>query len=152
MTTKCPHCGQSYEVEASMGGQTAQCSECGNDFMISMPSVPRPQARPQSYSAPSQSSQRQQSKRQTNFTATQNIPNYLWQSIVATVLCCLPLGIVGLVYSMQVNTKIASGDTIGAMAASKNAKLLTRIAFWLGALQFIFAFAYYVMVERSKYL
>ena len=38
MTTKCPKCGQSYEVEASSIGQPAQCSKCGETFTISAPS------------------------------------------------------------------------------------------------------------------
>ncbi|MBL7500717.1 CD225/dispanin family protein [Frankia sp. CNm7] len=50
------------------------------------------------------------------------IPNYLWQSIVTTVLCCLPAGIVALVYSTRVQPKQQMGDIQGALEASKKAK------------------------------
>ena len=54
--------------------------------------------------------------------ARPNVPNYLVQSILATLFCCLPFGIVAIVYAAQVNTKLAGGDTAGALTASANAK------------------------------
>ncbi|MBL7500716.1 CD225/dispanin family protein [Frankia nepalensis] len=50
------------------------------------------------------------------------IPNYLWQSIVTTVLCCLPAGVIALVYSTRVQPKQQMGDIQGALEASKKAK------------------------------
>ncbi len=59
----------------------------------------------------------------------QQIPNYLWQSIVATVLGALtcwlvamPLGIVAIVFAAKVEGLQRSGDFAGAMSASKSAK------------------------------
>jgi hypothetical protein len=69
--------------------------------------------------------------------ATQNIPNYLVQSILVTLFCCLPLGIPAIVFSAQVNGKIQSGDIKGALAASKNAKLWCWISFGLGIMTII---------------
>jgi type II secretory pathway pseudopilin PulG len=60
------------------------------------------------------------------------IPNYLWQAIVCTVCCCVPLGIPAIVYAAQVNTKVAQGDLEGARRASKNAKIWCWVAFSLG--------------------
>lgn len=64
----------------------------------------------------------------------QNIPNYLAQSILVTVLCCLPLGIPAIVYSAQVNGKIQAGDIPGAMESSKKAKMWCWLSFGLGLL------------------
>jgi hypothetical protein len=50
------------------------------------------------------------------------IPNYLAQSILVTLFCCLPLGIVALIKSSEVNNKIAIGDVSGAIEASQKAK------------------------------
>ena len=47
--------------------------------------------------------------------------NYLIESILVTIFCCLPLGIVGIVYASQVNSKFASGDYEGAQMASNDA-------------------------------
>ena len=48
--------------------------------------------------------------------------NYLIESILVTIFCCLPLGIVGIVYASQVNSKFTSGDYEGAQLASDDAK------------------------------
>ena len=66
------------------------------------------------------------------FAAPANIPNYLVQSILVTLCCCLPFGIVAVVYSAQVNGKLAAGDIAGAQNASKNAKMWAWIAFGTG--------------------
>ncbi len=48
--------------------------------------------------------------------------NYLIESILVTIFCCQPFGIVGIVFSSQVNSKYAVGDYVGAERASKEAK------------------------------
>lgn len=54
-------------------------------------------------------------------------PNYLVWAILSTILCCIPLGIVSIVFSTQVNSKWAMGDIAGAQAASEKAK---KFAMW----------------------
>ena len=61
-----------------------------------------------------------------------HIPNYLWQSIVVTILCCWPLGIPAIVYAAKVDGLKARGDIAGAMAASASAKTWCWVAFGLG--------------------
>ncbi|MEX1383511.1 CD225/dispanin family protein [Lutibacter sp.] len=48
--------------------------------------------------------------------------NYLVESILVTIFCCLPFGIAGIVFASQVNSKYASGDYEGAKKASEDAK------------------------------
>jgi hypothetical protein len=60
---------------------------------------------------------------------TQNVPNYLVQAILVTIFCCLPLGIVGIIFATQVNTKLAAGDYAGAVEASNKAKQWTMYGF-----------------------
>ena len=59
------------------------------------------------------------------------VPNYLILAIISA-LCCLPLGIVSIIFAAQVNGKVASGDLAGAMNASKKAKMFSYIAIGLG--------------------
>jgi hypothetical protein len=47
---------------------------------------------------------------------------YLWQSIVVTILCCLPLGIPAIVYSTQVEKYFMRGELAAAQRASRLAK------------------------------
>ena len=62
----------------------------------------------------------------------EEIPNYLVHSILVTLLCCLPLGIVSIVFASQVNTKLAAGDIEGAREASGKAKTFALWAFGVG--------------------
>lgn len=62
----------------------------------------------------------------------QTVPNYLVQSILVTLCCCLPFGIVAIVYAAQVNGKLAAGDVAGAQAASRSARTWCWVAFGVG--------------------
>jgi len=67
-------------------------------------------------------------------------PNYLALAIISTILCCLPLGIVSIVFSTQVNSKYAVGDYEGAEKASKNARLFWILAAVIGIVGSIISF------------
>ena len=53
----------------------------------------------------------------------QKVPNYLVQSILVTLFCCLPFGIAAIIYAAQVNGKVQAGDIVGAMESSRKAKM-----------------------------
>ncbi len=65
--------------------------------------------------------------------------NYLIWAILTTVLCCLPFGIVSIVYAAQVNSKWTAGDYAGAQSSSKNAKLWAWVSFGFGLVGIILA-------------
>lgn len=62
----------------------------------------------------------------------QEVPNYLVQSILATLLCCLPFGIPAIVYAASVSGKTQAGDYAGAKVASDKAKFWCWMSFWFG--------------------
>jgi hypothetical protein len=74
--------------------------------------------------------------------APANIPNYLIPAILSTVLCCLPAGIVSIVYAAQVNGKVAAGDIQGAMDSSKNARTWMYISVGLGIVACVLGFLF----------
>lgn len=53
--------------------------------------------------------------------------NWLVESILVTIFCCLPFGIVGIINAASVNTKYAAGDYAGAQEASAAAGKWTKI-------------------------
>jgi len=69
---------------------------------------------------------------QTNLPPATPPKNWLAESILVTIFCCLPFGIVGIVNASQVNSRLAAGDYEGAVRASKEAGKWTKIGFWIG--------------------
>ncbi|MDR0961252.1 MAG: CD225/dispanin family protein [Mediterranea sp.] len=59
-------------------------------------------------------------------------PSYLVVSILATLFCCLPFGIVGIVNAAKVESRFYAGDIEGAKRASANAKMWTWISVLCG--------------------
>lgn len=57
---------------------------------------------------------------------------YLIFSILVTLCCCLPLGIVGIVYASKINSLQKMGDYAGAQEAAKKAKIYMIIGAVVG--------------------
>lgn len=58
------------------------------------------------------------------------VPNYLVWSILTTLFCCLPLGVVSLINAAKVDSLVAGGDHDAARVASAQAK---KFAIWAAA-------------------
>ena len=71
--------------------------------------------------------------------------NWLVESILATLFCCLPLGIVGIINATKVESLWNSGDHAGAEKAAADAKKWTMLGFWIG-LAFIVLYIIFVFV------
>ena len=69
--------------------------------------------------------------------------NYLVESILVTMCCCQPLGIVGIVFASQVNSRYNAGDYNGALQASKDAKKWISWGFGIGLVFMLLVFAFY---------
>lgn len=91
--------------------------------------------------------------------STPEVPNHLAWAIISTVittcLCCLPIGIVAIVFSSRVNGKLAEGDIEGARRDSENAKTWCWVTTGLGifglVMNIVFLFTG-VMAEYLKYI
>lgn len=57
---------------------------------------------------------------------------WLVESILATLFCCLPFGIVGIVYSVKVDSAYRAGDYDAARKASREAGTWTKVSFFIG--------------------
>ena len=103
LAVQCPTCG---ERVAHAGGQYDQATQSGSPG--SQPRQPAPQ------------------------TASPPPPNYLVWAILATLFCCLPFGVVAIVFAAQVESKWFRGDCEGSLQASKNARVWCWVSFAMG--------------------
>jgi len=72
--------------------------------------------------------------------------NNLVFAILATIFCCLPLGIVSIVFASQVNSKWAVGDTQGAYDSAAKAK---RFAIWSVVLGVVGGVLYGILIAAG---
>jgi hypothetical protein len=54
------------------------------------------------------------------------------ESILVTLFCCLPLGIVAIIKASEVNSKFAAGDYMGAQASSEQAGKFVKFGLFGG--------------------
>ena len=82
-----------------------------------------------------------------------NIPpmpkTWLVESILATLFCCLPFGIVGIVYASKVSTSYLMGNYALAQKQSDDAKKWTLISVLAGLASIIISIIYYTIVYSS---
>lgn len=64
----------------------------------------------------------------------EKVDNHLVWAILATLFCCLPTGIVAIVYAAQVDSKVSAGDIAGARQSARNAATWSWVSFGLGLL------------------
>lgn len=75
---------------------------------------------------------------------------WLVESILVTLFCCLPFGIVGIVNAAKVNSLYASGNIEAAQQASATAAKWTKIGFIVGIVVIIvYAISYGVMLKSA---
>ena len=103
----CPKCGNAVSDQASF------CPKCGANIPDATTPTPLSQNYQQSPMPPCP-------------------PTYLALSIIVTVLCCLPFGIVGIIKSSSVSKEYAVGNYAGAQEASKQAKTWSIVGLCCG--------------------
>jgi len=81
-----------------------------------------------------------QERKQENYNTRPPLPKtWLVESILATLFCCLPFGLIGIIYAAKVESSYSRGDFQTAERSSREAGKWTRVSFFLG-------FAFYLVL------
>lgn len=124
------------QCQAVNSDEAKFCSKCGAQLGFSQ------------YGSPQQGyqSQQQQPNPQYQQAYQQQKPNMpkpdnnIVLAILTTLFCCLPLGIVSIIYASKVNGLYNSGDYHGAIEAANSAKNYAMYSVICGAVAFVFYF------------
>jgi hypothetical protein len=145
----CPSCGTPHHHECwqeNKGCTVYGCSEAPSDepaIVISPESLappPRSGNRPLN-TPPGNRGRRISPTRPLRGMAQIQPPkpnNCLVWSILSTLCCCLPFGVVAIVYACQVDSKYYAGDYAGAANSAKTAQTWCWVSFGIGALYVLF--------------
>lgn len=69
---------------------------------------------------------------------------WLVESILVTLFCCMPFGIVGIIKASSVESKFRAGDYEGALEASKSAGKWTKLGFFISIAVYILYFLFII--------
>ncbi len=58
-------------------------------------------------------------------------------TLVSFLFCCIPIGVVGIIYAAQINGKVAQGDLEGARRCASTANIWSGVSLGLGAVGLI---------------
>lgn len=131
----CRNCGNQVADNAAF------CPVCNNnlqntgDSSAGQQQYQQPYQQPyqQQYQQPYQQPYQQQFQQPYQQSFVGAAPkNYLVESILVTLCCCLPFGIVAIIYASKVSNLVAQGDLNGAYDAAKQAKMWCWIGFGIG--------------------
>ncbi|WP_242972504.1 CD225/dispanin family protein [Lachnoclostridium sp. An169] len=168
----CPHCGAQQPVSGNQAGtdtyQNTQYSDADSgqqNAQYSDPDGARYSGQQNAqYSDPNGAQYSGQQNTQYN---TQNstqyqyaqynheepvnwIP-YLILSIISTVCCCIPVGIVAIFYTVKINTAVSSGDAESARHAANMAKIWIIVAVVVGIVVDLIAYFVFGMIGEIGY-
>ena len=128
----CPQCGQHILCDPLWSGSEINCPACQQTLVV--PSVGPPVIEAPAVTGPRIA--QEPSGKRVKYSAQHNVGSgaatrpktYLMEAIVATLLCCIPFGIVAIVYAAQVDSKFKAGDYQGAQKAAHSAKTWYHVA------------------------
>ena len=175
---QCPSCEKTLKIPNNLIGKTLKCPNCKNlinptfeENLVEEPLeptlVPAPvrKRKPanvvfcqgcgaensdQNISCENCNQPLTSNNQKSNPKHYENVPNYLVTSIIVTLCCCLPFGIVAIVYAASVNAKVAAGDIQGAKAASGTALMWCYLGAIPSIILWVIYFVFVVVVAANQ--
>ena len=79
-----------------------------------------------------------------------DVPNHLVPAILCTIFCCMPFGIVAIIFAAQVSSKLQAGDVQGAKETAAKAKAWCWVAV-LSWLLLAIPWVFFVMHRATRF-
>lgn len=139
----CSNCGVPNDDHAS------HFVQCGQPMPADSTPPLNPHDQPQKYNQQQDHSQQNYNQQPPlspgpqPYAPAEKVKNYLIESILITICCCLPFGIPAIVYAALSSGKMSSGDIEGAKKMAANARMWCLIGLGAGLL---------VMVLQAIYM
>lgn len=122
------------ECDATISDKAIACPHCGAPVANSQNAQEPAAEQVHSKKQHSQESQHGYAETTNYAERIKDTPPKTWllESILATLFCCLPFGIVGIVYAAKVESSWYGGDRQRSLAASRTARTWTIISICVG--------------------
>ncbi len=166
----CPHCGAQQpettgtdpvNTQPDTAGQPGAEAQTGTTETSSQPGAQTVGAQYQNQyqSDPYQNGQYQNASYQTPpvYQSTYepapqvNWVPYLVLSIISTVCCCVPFGIVAIVYAAKINSSVSAGNIEEAQRAAKTSKIWIIAAFASGFIVLVLYLLFFLVIGDTGY-
>lgn len=86
----------------------------------------------------------------TGWEHVANVPDYLIWNVLSSLFCCMPLGVAGIIFSIQTNSAKTRGDFETAARHSSTAKTLLIVGLVVGGLQILLSFLWFALVATVE--
>lgn len=149
----CPYCGAQQALYAAPENADVQPGNINNQQENANVPLENTNITPENFEPAAQQPAYQEStyQQENRPGKTVNWVPYLVLSIISTV-CCIPFGIVAIVYAVKINSLITEGKAAEARSAAKTAKIWIIVAFVTGIVFDILVFVFlFVSGAMNRY-
>ena len=163
----CPHCGAEQPDTASAANTDAQANTAAQPDAAASQNTAAQQDQNTQYQDPYAQYQNTQYQTPPVYQSSYepekpiNWVPYLVLSIITTVCCCLPFGVVGIVYATKINSAMNAGNYEEAQKSAKTAKIWIIVAAAVGVIANIIVAVmaamgamdsyYYIINQRNRF-
>lgn len=154
----CPHCGakqtETTMTAADNAAETVEASSVNPQESVVENRSQKEESEVGNYASPEYNNQYQTPPVYTEEAQAEpvNWIPYLVLAIISTVCCCLPFGIVSIVYAAKINSATSAGNNEEAQKAAKTARIWLIVSFVCGILvTVIYALVYTALIGAGYY-